>query len=126
MYNGIFIISKAIFVDLFDMLTRLRNSVMVKARSVNVIYTKLNYRIAEILKEEDFIESFDYEGKHYPMQDGCCVPQYIKIMLKYKGVKQIPYITEIKRISKPGLRVYVSYRKIPKILGDMGLAVFAI
>jgi small subunit ribosomal protein S8 len=108
------------------MLTRLRNAVLVKSCKVNVIRTKLNLGIVKILKKEGFIESFQESGDKYLVQDGSYVSKYITITLKYRGKKQIPYITELKRISKPGLRVYVSYKNIPLILGGIGLVVCAI
>lgn len=108
------------------MLTRLRNSMLVKSHKVNVVRTKLNVGIANILKTEGFIESFEEPGESSHVQDSSSVRKYITITLKYKGLKQIPYITELKRISKPGLRVYVGYKEIPKILGGIGLAVCAI
>lgn len=108
------------------MLTRLRNSMLVKLHKVDVVRTKLNLDIAKILKNEGFIESFEECGEFYPVQNGNFVRKYITITLKYKGKKQIPCITELRRISKPGLRVYVSYKKIPKPLGVIGLSVCAI
>jgi small subunit ribosomal protein S8 len=99
---------------------------LVKSHKVDVIRTKLNLNIAKILKDEGFIESFEESGQSYPVQDGNSVRKYITIKLKYKEKKQVPYITELKRISKPGLRVYVSYKEIPKILGGIGLAVCAV
>jgi small subunit ribosomal protein S8 len=108
------------------MLTRLRNSILVKAQKVDVICTKLNLNIAEILKEEGFIESFEESGGSYRVQDGKEIRKYITITLRYKGKKQVPYITELRRISRPGLRVYVSYKGIPTILGGLGLVVCAV
>lgn len=107
------------------MLTRIRNSILVKSRKVDVIRTNLTLNIAEILRKEGFIESFEESGEVYLTQKGF-VHKYISITLKYKGVKQIPYITQLKRISKPGLRVYTSYKKIPRVLGGIGVAVCAI
>ncbi len=108
------------------MLTRIRNSVLVKSQKVRVVRTRLNLSIAKILKSEGFIESFEESGELYSVHGGFYVHQYITITLKYKGSKQIPYITKLKRVSKPGLRVYVSYKNIPKILGGIGLTVCAI
>jgi small subunit ribosomal protein S8 len=107
------------------MLTRLRNSIMSRSHKVEVIHTKLNLGIVEILKNEGFIDSFEESDNSYSVPGCNSVRKYITITLRYKGSKQIPYITELKRISKPGLRVYVSYKKIPKILGGIGLAVYA-
>lgn len=107
----------------FDMLTRLRNAALVKARKVKVIRTKLNINIAKILKEEGFIESFEEFGETYLTETGF-INKYILIMLKYKGVKQKSYITSLKRISKPGFRVYVNHKNIPRVIGGIGIAVF--
>jgi small subunit ribosomal protein S8 len=107
------------------MLTRLRNSILVKSRKVDVVRTNLTVSIAEILKKEGFIESFEESGDVFLTQNGF-VHKYISITLKYKGIKQIPYITQLKRISKPGLRVYTCYKKIPRVLGGVGVAVCAI
>lgn len=106
------------------MLTRIRNGVLVKSRSVNIIRTNLNLNIAKILKQEGFIESFEETGEIFLTETGF-VHKYISINLKYKGVKQKSYITNIKRISKPGFRVYVNNKNIPRVLGGIGIAVFA-
>jgi small subunit ribosomal protein S8 len=109
----------------FDMLTRVRNALLVKSRTVSVIRTKVNSEIAGILKKEGFIESFEEHGDVYFTEKGP-VKQKIRIVLKYKGEKQKSYITNLKRISKPGLRVYVNCSNIPKVLGGVGVAVFAL
>lgn len=106
------------------MLTRIRNSILVRSRTVNVVRTNLTLNIAEILKSEGFIESFEETGDVYLTQKGF-VHKYISITLRYKGVKQKSYITQLKRVSKPGLRVYASYKKIPKVLGGIGVAVLS-
>lgn len=106
------------------MLTRIRNAILVKSRSVKVLRTGLTLRISEILKKEGFIESFEESGETFLSQNSISY-KYIYINLKYKGVRQIPYITQLKRISKPGLRVYVSCKNIPRVLGGIGIAVFA-
>nr|YP_009512107.1 ribosomal protein S8 [Euglena hiemalis]AXI98023.1 ribosomal protein S8 [Euglena hiemalis] len=111
-------------IDLRDMLTRIRNSLLIKADKVNIIRTNINLGIVEILKKEGFIESFEESGKIYLTQEGS-VYKYITITLKYKGPKQVPYITKLKRVSKSGLRVYTSYRKIPIIMGGLGLTVMS-
>lgn len=107
-----------------DMLTRLRNGVQVKARKVEVLRTNLNLNIAQILKDEGFIENFEEFGEKYLTETGF-VNKYITIILKYKGVKQKPYITSLKRISKPGFRVYVNNKNIPRVLGGVGVAVLS-
>lgn len=107
------------------MLTRIRNSILVKSRKVEVIRTNLTLSIAEILKKEGFIESYEESGRVFITQKGF-VHKYISITLKYKGIKQIPYITKLKRVSKPGLRVYTNYKNIPRVLGGVGVAVCVI
>lgn len=106
------------------MLTRLRNGVIVKSRKVDIVRTNLNLNIASILKKEGFIESFEECGETYLTETGF-VHKYISVTLKYKGVKQKSYITNLKRVSKPGFRVYVNNKSIPKVLGGIGVAVFA-
>jgi len=108
-----------------DMLTRLRNGLLIKSRKVDIVRTNLTFEIVKILQKEGFIESFYGCGNVY-LTDKGFVDQYIRIILKYKGLKQKSYITSLKRISKPGFRVYVNKRNIPKVLGGIGIAVFAI
>ena len=94
-----------------------------KAEGVLVLRTKLTVSIVKILKEEGFIdhlEEVDIPVKHQKVAN-----KYLLLSLKYKGVKQKPYITALKRISKPGLRVYVSKSNIPKVLGGIGIAVIS-
>lgn len=107
------------------MLTRIRNAILVKSRNVKVLRTNLTLRISEILKTEGFIESFEESGEIF-LTKNKMIYKYIYITLKYKGVRQTPYITQLKRISKPGLRVYVSCKNIPKVLGGIGVAVFCV
>lgn len=98
------------------MLTRIRNANLIRSRNVNVINTKINYNILILLKQEGFVENFKELGNESNKS-------YLSIELKYKGPKRKPYITCLKTISKPGLRVYVSYKNIPKILGGIGIAI---
>lgn len=102
-----------------DMLTRIRNSNLRRSRKVKIIRTKLTFNIAKILKQEGFIESFDVVSS----VEKNCPCSFILITLKFKGLKQKPYITELKRISKPGFRVYVNHKNIPTVLGGVGIAV---
>ena len=98
-----------------DMITRLRNANFVKIKDVRVQKTKVTVKIAQILKEEGFIES---------VQE-CENSSFITIRLKYKEKKAKPCIVRLKRISKPGLRVYVNKNEIPKVLGGLGLAIIS-
>lgn len=106
------------------MLTRIRNGNSVKSRNVIIKRSNLAVNIAQILKNEGFIESFEEIGEVILTETGF-VHKYISVCLKYKGIKQKPYITQLKRISKPGLRVYVNQKNVPKVLGGIGIAVFA-
>lgn len=107
-----------------DMLTRIRNASMRKSRTVIVRRTKLTVNIADILKKEGFIESFEEVGNVILVEQGF-FHKDILINLKYNGPKQKPYITQLKRISKPGLRVYVNKKNIPRVLGGIGVAVLS-
>jgi small subunit ribosomal protein S8 len=97
-----------------DMLTRIRNGNMVRHASVDVPASNTKKRLAEILQEEGFIKSYDVidDGKQ----------GIIRVQLKY-GENKERVITGLKRISKPGLRVYAKRNEIPKVLGGLGIAV---
>ncbi len=99
-----------------DMLTRIRNAGMVKHDSVLVPASKMKLAIAKILKEEGFIADYEVvKGK--PQRD-------IKIQLRYMEDNR-PAISGLKRISKPGLRVYVQKGEIPRVYGGMGIAIMS-
>jgi len=100
-----------------DMLTRIRNANMVKHQIVQIPATKMSKSIALILKEEGFIENFE-------MCDGG-ISSSILIFLKYKGSSREPVIDTIKRVSKPGLRVYANSKTLPKVLNDLGIAIIS-
>jgi len=99
-----------------DMLTRIRNAVMARHDSVLVPVSKTRLAIAKILKEEGFIQ--DYEVLRARPQ------RMLKIHLKYKDHKQ-PLISGLKRVSKPGLRVYVKSRGVPRVYGGLGVAILS-
>ena len=99
-----------------DMLTRIRNSLMVRHDSVLVPTSKVKLAIAEILKDEGFINDFEVvKDKTH---------KAIKINLKYAGKNQ-PALTGMKRISKPGLRVYVERGEITRVYGGLGIAILS-
>jgi small subunit ribosomal protein S8 len=100
-----------------DMLTRIRNANMVKHQIVQIPSTKMSAAIAEILKEEGFIEDFEnyLEDKN----------KYLLISLKYIGKSRQSVISKIERISKPGLRVYSSSKELPKVLDNLGIAIIS-
>lgn len=104
------------------MLTRIRNANIVKSRNTVVLRTKLTLSICKILKQEGFIDSFEEFGEVVFTETGF-FHKCILVTLKYKGIKQKPYITSLKRVSKPGFRIYVNQNNIPKVLGGVGVAV---
>ncbi len=99
-----------------DMLTRIRNAVMVQHENVAIPASKTKIAIAKILKDEGFIADYEIEGDKTKKQ--------VKITLKYDEVKR-PFINGLKRVSKPGLRVYVPSSQIPKVYGGAGIAVLS-
>lgn len=100
-----------------DMLTRIRNASLAKHQIVQVPATKMTRNIVKVLKEEGFIEYF--EEIHETLQT------FLLISLKYKGKKRESIITALKRVSKPGLRVYANHKEIPKVLGGLGIAIIS-
>ena len=99
-----------------DMLTRIRNANQMKYSEVEVPVSKLKSQIADILKSEGFINGYTVNKK----EDG----SFMTIELKY-GPKKERVITGLKRISKPGLRVYVKKEDVPKVLNGMGIAIIS-
>jgi len=100
-----------------DMLTRIRNATMVKHQIVQIPVTKMSVAITNILKEEGFIEDFErYQEDKW---------EYLLLSLKYNGKSRNSVISQIKRISKPGLRVYSSSQDLPKVLDDLGIAIIS-
>lgn len=106
------------------MLTRIKNSILVKSRKVKVKRTNSTIQICKILLKEGFIESYEECDKVYLSSDKFH-NKSILLTLKYKGNKQKSYITSIKTISKPGIKIYVNSRNIPKVLGGVGIAVLS-
>jgi small subunit ribosomal protein S8 len=99
-----------------DMLTRIRNGLIARHQYVLVPGSKMKIAIARILKEEGFIKDVEI------LRDN---PQRtLKIWLKYANGKE-PVITGLRRVSKPGLRVYTGKRELPRVLGGLGLAILS-
>ena len=97
-----------------DMLTRIRNGLIARHDSVTMPASNMKKAIAKILLDEGYIKSVDY------IDDG--LQGQIKIVLKYVQGKE-SVIKGLKRISKPGLRVYARNNEIPKVLGGLGIAI---
>ncbi|MDY6286987.1 MAG: 30S ribosomal protein S8 [Lachnospiraceae bacterium] len=100
-----------------DMLTRIRNANEAKHDTVDVPASKMKISIADILVNEGYIEKYDL------IDNGSS--KTIRILLKYGADKNEKIITGLKRISKPGLRVYVSKDELPKVLGGLGVAILS-
>ena len=100
-----------------DMLTRIRNANTAKHETVDIPASKIKVAIAGILVDEGFIEKYDI------IEDGNF--KTIRVTLKYGADKNEKIITGIKRISKPGLRVYAGRDEIPSVLGGLGIAILS-
>ncbi|WP_405319522.1 30S ribosomal protein S8 [Frisingicoccus sp.] len=100
-----------------DMLTRIRNANTAKHDTVDVPASKVKEAIAKILLDEGYIKSYEI------LENG--IEKTIKITLKYGVDKNQKTIAGIKRISKPGLRVYAGKDELPKVLGGLGIAIIS-
>ena len=97
-----------------DMLTRIRNALMAKHETVEIPASNTKKAIAKILLDEGYISAYEIlEG----------VQGTIKITLKYENGQKV--ITGLKRVSKPGLRVYVGAEEVPQVLGGLGIAILS-
>ena len=98
-----------------DMLTRIRNANQMKYNNVAVLNTKMTREIASILKEEGYISEYAVNEE----------TKMLDLSLKYGDNKKERVITGLKRISKPGLRVYAKNDEIPKVLNGLGIAIIS-
>lgn len=98
-----------------DMLTRIRNANIARAKTVEIPASNIKKELARILKDEGYIEDCDFIDDN---KQGV-----IRIHLKYNGKERV--ISGLKRISKPGLRVYATKDEIPRVLGGLGIAVLS-
>jgi small subunit ribosomal protein S8 len=99
-----------------DMLTRIRNAVTAKHDYVNIPASNMKVAIANVLREEGFIKQFEVK------QEGA--RKLMRIELNYTGKKE-PVLNGLQRVSKPGLRVYVQKREIPRVYGGLGIAILS-
>ena len=100
-----------------DMLTRIRNANTAKHDTVDIPSSKIKLAIADILVDEGYITKYDL------VEDGNF--KTIRVTLKYGADKNEKIITGLKRISKPGLRVYASKEDLPRVLGGLGIAILS-
>lgn len=99
-----------------DMLTRIRNANMVSHPTVTVPASKLKIALAELLKSEGYIENYEVKSDEKF--------KYIEITLKYDASNK-PVISNLQRVSKPGLRTYCKSKNIPQVFGGMGIAILS-
>ena len=97
-----------------DVLTQIRNANLIKSLSALVPNTYSNYQILKILQKEGFIKSFSVLST-----------KHLILYLKYTGRTRHPILTNLRRISKPGRRIYASYKEIPSILGGLGIVILS-
>jgi small subunit ribosomal protein S8 len=104
-----------------DMLTRIRNACMVKKSTVMIPFTKINQKISQILEKEGFLQSVVFDSDF----------KMLVLKLKYRSKKTLnsktkeSCITNLKRISKPGLRIYTKSQDIPRVLGGAGIFIIS-
>ncbi|MFH1534417.1 MAG: 30S ribosomal protein S8 [Patescibacteria group bacterium] len=98
-----------------DMLTRIRNTVPLKKEKVIIPFSKIKFEIAKILEKEGYVKKVEKSESNFATID---------IELKYTSDKE-SVIQNLKRISKPGRRVYVEYHKIPRVLNGLGMAIIS-
>ena len=102
-----------------NMITCIRNANLNRTKTVEVPATHTTRTIARILFKEGYIESIRFFNKEGPMA-------FVMVLtLRYQRDKRTPCITTIRRISKPGLRVYSNYKHIPKVLGGVGIMILS-
>lgn len=99
-----------------DMLTRIRNATLVKREMVEMPASKIKCEIARILKEEGYIRDFTF------IEDD--KQGVLRLFLKY-GTNREQVVSGLRRISRPGLRVYASHDKVPRVLGGLGVAILS-
>ncbi len=101
-----------------DMLTRIRNANTAKHDTVDIPASKMKIAIADILLDEGYIKKYDLVDGENGFKD-------IRVSLKYNDNKKEKVLTGLKRISKPGLRIYAGKDELPKVLGGLGVAIIS-
>ncbi|MET0388284.1 MAG: 30S ribosomal protein S8 [Polyangiales bacterium] len=98
-----------------DMLARIRNALLARHEAVEIPFSRLKVRIAEILKQEGFVSDFSVQNDF---------PASLRVQLKY-GEGRRPAIVGMRRTSRPGRRVYVRHKQIPQVLNGMGISIIS-
>jgi small subunit ribosomal protein S8 len=100
-----------------DMLTRIRNATLAKHETVAVPVTRMTSSIARVLKQEGYISDIE--------EVGVGVDRKLVLSLKYQGRQKQPILTMMRRVSRPGLRVYSNHKDLPRVLGGIGIAIIS-
>ena len=100
-----------------DMLTRIRNATLAKHQTTLIPATRMTLSIARVMKQEGFIVDFEETGEN--------IDRRLVVALKYEGKNRQSIIKRLKRVSKPGLRVYSNSKELPRVLGGIGIAIIS-
>jgi small subunit ribosomal protein S8 len=100
-----------------DMLTRIRNATLAKHQTTSIPATRMTLSIARVMKQEGFIVDFEETGEN--------IDRALVVALKYEGKNRQSIIKRLKRVSKPGLRVYSNSKELPRVLGGIGIAIIS-
>jgi small subunit ribosomal protein S8 len=100
-----------------DMLTRIRNATLAKHQTTSIPATRMTLSIARVMKQEGFIADFEETGES--------IDRPLVVALKYEGKNRQSIIKRLKRVSKPGLRVYSNSKELPRVLGGIGIAIIS-
>jgi small subunit ribosomal protein S8 len=100
-----------------DMLTRIRNAALAKHQTTSIPATRMTLSIARVMKQEGFIADFEEIGEN--------IDRALVLALKYEGKNRQSIIKRLKRVSKPGLRVYSNSKELPRVLGGIGIAIIS-
>jgi small subunit ribosomal protein S8 len=103
-----------------DMITRVRNAIRVKKSTVRIRLTHVTKSISEILKREGFIEDYMIHDV-----DQVLAESNLELVLKYHGKKMTPVFTNLKSISRPGVRFYAGTKEIPQVLDGLGISILS-
>jgi small subunit ribosomal protein S8 len=103
-----------------NILTKIRNAVYIKSPVVTISKTRITEILRKILFQEGFIEEISEQSSSEKFEK-----KIMFLRLKYQGIKRISVITDLQRISRPGLRIYVGHKEIPEILGKIGLTILS-
>ena len=108
-----------------DVLTRIRNASLIQSQFVSIPLTRYSQQLCQTLEKEGFIDSFKRVSSSASSKAAGAEKNELIVKLKYKGTQKKACITNLRRISKPGLRVYTRHKQIPTVLGGMGILIIS-